>query len=93
VLRHHRLADRAVGLHDAHLEDVHETDGSPRVGVDINLLRAPRLVRRLRLVIPTERRHFQEIERDAIGAGHRKNRAAIALEVVQSFFLELLPRR
>ncbi len=33
---HHGLADRAVLLHDAHLEDVHQADVLAVVAIDVN---------------------------------------------------------
>src|SRR5687768_17534150 len=49
VFHHHRIADFSVGLHDAHLEDVYETDEARFVPIDVYLLRAPGLIRRARL--------------------------------------------
>ncbi len=70
----HGLADRAVLLHDAHLENVHQADVLAVVAIDVNLFRAPRLIRRGRFFQRLERHDFEEVERHAIRAGHGENR-------------------
>src|SRR5690606_1035886 len=86
-----RFAERSVLLQDSHLEDVHETDLLSGVEIDVDLLRAPALIRRRSRIFISERRDLQEVERDAIRARHRENGAAIALEPRQSRRLQRLP--
>jgi hypothetical protein len=93
VFRHNRLADGAVFLDDAHLENVNEADELAVVDIDVNFLRAPRLIRRRRSIERRIGSDLKEIERHAIFARHRQDRAAVALEAVDVLFLQTLPRR
>ncbi len=75
-----RVADRTVGLHDSHVEDVNQTDGFAAVGVDIDPFGAPGLVGLVARGLSREGLDLEEVEGDAVVARHGENRAAIALE-------------
>jgi hypothetical protein len=79
VFGHDRLTDLAVFLNDPHVEYVNETDRRTGIRVDVHALRAPRLIR----LIPFSTRliflDLEEIERNAIVAGHRKDGSSVTL--------------
>src|SRR5882757_7451086 len=87
VLGHDGLAGRAVILHDAHLEDVDETDGRAGVVIDVDALGAPRLIWLVALRLRRKVRDLEEIERDTIVARHGENRSSISLKRRQARLL------
>ena len=80
VLGHHRLAQRTVVAHEAHLKDVSQADKCSVIAVDVYPLCAPGLIRAVARGVRAEGHDLEKIERHAIVARHRQDRAAIALE-------------
>jgi hypothetical protein len=92
VAHHHGLAHLAVGEHDAHGEDVLEGDEVGTVLGDEDVLGAPALVGRIHFQRRIEAHHLEEVERDAVAARHREDRAAVALLRNEARLLQAPPR-
>jgi len=91
VANDERLAGGAVFHLHAHHQDVLQGDEVVAVLGYENVFRAPALVWRIGLQCRIESQHFEEVETDAIRAGHRQDGAAVALLRAQAGLAQPFP--
>ena len=85
------FAHPAVVAHDAHLQDVHQTDAAAVITVHIHPLRTPGLIGPGTRTGPAEARNLQEIEADAETARHGQDGATVTLKGRHIGFTQRLP--